>query len=213
MFDKNKGRQRIDGGIPLGIMIHSMLKIVTGKFLLNGDKLLVKPAVDGYYTVRAIGKFRAFGADKYRVYIDDASGGSAMLQISMGGETPDIVFYTVYDEITSPIWDAWLDEGTGLIGGGVFKIQDDKLGEVLFERVLGAHEDYIPSVEFDELVIDDPYGDSGYRINTRGMIYSRTVGNIDEYCFVAAERNNSTAGVLIYTGIDLDTSELDILGA
>jgi len=220
MFQEKQGR--VDEDLPFNLKINSMIKINESKFIINGDALKIASPGGGNQTVIAVEKFKIGELKVYRFYLEgNDSKAQSILQDNVDkGEVTGIRLYRIIDEVYpagEDDWDVWLNSENGLIGYKDFRITNEDGTETYYRRFWGGDGEYTDPIRFDSTVIFDPYGASGMKTRSRGMVYGRDVtDSLQEYLFIVQESLLNDDGEIkeakieLMAGIDLEQAELEI---
>ncbi len=214
---------RIDSNLPLGIKINCMIGLDETKFILHGDLLKVQSPGGGKHTVTAAEKFRIGSLEMFRIYLEsNDTGNSSLLQISLDDNSiSGITLFRIYDEIypaNEDEWDQWLNDKNGLIGYQDFQITNDDGSVFEYQRLWGGDDTYTEPFHFNSTVACDPYGTSGMKMRSTGMIYGRDISDaFKEFLFIAHETVLRDDGdideekVVLFIGIGLEQAELTVM--
>jgi hypothetical protein len=214
---------RIDNNLPLGIKINCMIGLDETKFILHGDLLKVQSPGGGKHTVTAAEKFRIGGLEMFRIYLEsNDTGNSSLLQIGVDdGSISGINLFRVYDEIypaNENEWDEWMNNENGLIGYRDFQITNDDGSVFEYQRMWGGDDEYAEPFHFESTVACDPYGTSGMKMRSTGMIYYRDIADaFREFLFMAQETvlkddgDIDEAKIVLLIGIGLEQAELTVM--
>ena len=215
--------ERVDRNLPLGIKIHCMIRLDETRFILAGDKLKVESPGGGTHTVTAAEKLMIGDSRIYRVYLEsNENKNHSILQIPMdNNEISSITLYRIIDEIypaSDEEWDQWLNSENGLIGYRDFQISNDDGSVTEYVRLWGGQEDYAEPYSFESTIALDPYGTTGVRTESTGMIYGRDADNdLREYLLTEQQSvlddkgEISESKIVLMAGIDLSQPEIEVM--
>jgi len=193
--------------LPEPLRIGAILAIEPGEALRYEGLGLTLPVPSGEIVVEAVSGMELFGLTVSRAYVK-AGERQALFQFNQqkDGTLLDVNCFQVFQEIypgTESDWETWLGEG-GLIGG-----QDlNAPGGGTYTRDWGDGA-YCEPVEAEERIFttqDSP----PIVVNHKMMLYSRELGDAQEYMLVSADEEPGQALVRCLAGVVMTPQALKI---
>jgi len=208
-FGKAKEKQFYPGypTLPEPLRVGAILAVEAGEVLRYEGLGLTLPVPSGEMVVEAVSGMELFGLTVSRAYVKTGQR-QALFQFHQDkqGALLDVNCFQVYQEIypsSESDWEAWLGEG-GLIGG-----QDlNSPSGAVYSRDWGDGA-YAPPVEVQERIFTAP-DQAPITVTHKMMLYSREIGEDQEYMLVSADDEPGQALVRCLAGVVMTPKSLTI---
>ena len=193
--------------LPLPLRIGAILAIETGEALRYEGLGLTLALPTGEMVVEAVSGMELFGLTVSRAYVK-TNDRQALFQFHQqkDGTLIDVNCFQVFQEIypaTPEDWNTWLGEG-GLIGG-----QDlNSPGGATYTRDWGEGQ-YAEPVEAVEPIFT-AVDSAPITVNHKMMLYSREIGDAQEYMLVSADEEPGQALVRCLAGVAMSPQAVKI---
>lgn len=193
--------------LPEPLRIGAILSIEPGEYLRYEGLGLTLPLPEGEMVVEAVSGMELFGLTVSRAYVK-ANGRQALFQFQQdkAGTLLDVNCFQVYQEIfpgSEADWELWLGED-GLIGGPDLNAPNGQT----YSRDWGDGHHANP-IEALERVFPDATK-APLDVSHKLMLYSREIGEAQEYMLVSADEEPGQALVRCLAGVVMSPQALKI---
>jgi hypothetical protein len=210
MFWNKERQSRFAPGypkLPQSLRIGAILAVEPGEALRYEGLPLTLPLPAGEVVVEAVSGMELFSLDVCRAYVKTADR-QVLFQFNQqkDGTLLDVNCFQVYQEIypsTEADWETWLGEG-GLIGGSDLNTP----GGATFSRDWGEGR-YAAPVEAEESIFTSP-DTAPIVVKHKMMLYSREIGEAEEYMLVSADEEPGQSLVRCLAGVVMTGQALKI---
>ncbi len=184
--------------LPGTLRVGAILALEPGEALRYEGLGLTLPLPAGEMVVEAVSGMELFDLTVCRAYVKTGER-QALFQFQMdkAGTLLDVNCFQVYQEIfpaSEADWETWLGDG-GLIGGADLNAPNG----ARYTRDWGDGA-YAQPVEAQEKVFTDP-GQAPIVVNHRMMLYSREIGEAQEFMLVSADDEPGQSLVRCLSGV------------
>jgi hypothetical protein len=187
--------------------VGAIISIEPGEVLRYEGLGLTLPLPSGEIVVEAVSGAELFGLTVSRAYVKTGER-QAMFQFQQqkDGSLLDVNCFQVYQEIypgSESDWETWLGEG-GLIGGKDLNAPNG----AAYLRDWGDG-GYAEPVEYREQIFTAP-DRAPIVVNHKMMLYSREIGDAQEYMLVSADEEPGQALVRCLAGVVMNSQAVKI---
>lgn len=223
--------ERVDGNLPLQLRHGSRVQFSEAPFLLAAEGSFVEFPGDETL-VTAFSEFDLGGLKTFCLYLEcrEDEEQSAMLMLLMKEHVDEVdEIYLFQEQYELPLYhthlnevgesedettavDFWLAKDEGVLGMPLFHTPE----ELSYERLWGYDEDrWLEPTSTDEQIILDQFGENTTQVNHVGtMLFGRIFeglgGDIQEYLFTSAQRDDEGFRVRIWAGIPLTLADINL---